>query len=161
VWQTAHAVLYRGVRRVWKTAHAVLYRGVRRVWQTAHAVLYRGVRRVWQTAHAVLYRGVSSVWQTAHAVLYRGVSSVWQTAHAVLYRKAELVTGVCLISEMQVAVTVSVDMNQILATDLRHDKFGVTCFIGFTAERSAVSQTVLLTQAVPRASFTLSLGSET
>ena len=115
---------------------------------------------MWQTAHAVLYRGVSSVWQTAHAVLYRGVSSVCQTAHAVLYRKAQLVTVVCLISEMQVAVTVSADMNQILATALRNDKFGVTCFIGFTAERS-LCRRQLLTQAVPCTSFTFSLRSET
>jgi hypothetical protein len=57
------------------------------------------------------------VWQTALAVLYRGVRSVWQTALAALYRKAELVTVVYLIAEMQVELTVSADMNQTLTTD--------------------------------------------
>ena len=122
-----------------------------------------GVRSLWQTALAVLYRGVRSVWQTALAVLYRGVRSVCLTAFAVLYRKAELVTAFYLIAEMQVEVTVYVDMNQVLATDFGHDKSGAmySYLISFTAERSAVPQTVLLTQAVPRTSFTLSLRSET
>jgi len=68
---------------------------------------------------------------------------------------------VYLIVEMQVEVTVSVDMSQVLATDSRHDKSGVIYLIAFTAGRSAVPQTVLLTQAGPRTSFTLSLRSET
>jgi hypothetical protein len=158
--------LYRGVRSVWQTAlvqgsgecvencTCCIVQGSEECvanctctgeWGVCGKLhLYRRVRGVWQTAHAVLYRGVGSVWQTAHAVLYRGVGSVWQTAQA----------------EMQVDVTVCRHESE---TRDRFETWQIWChvFNSVCCRTFRCAADVLLTQAVPRGGFTLSLRSET